>query len=326
MMIQLLVQLVLASTFLRLFPVDAQDLEVSKTSSIESSFASTYSVFTLPRAVPFTPAMTEPPIKQDPRRLGVMTSAVSAVVIDRRSGAILFEKNRDAPRSIGSITKLMTAYVFLSGHPDLDASAVLLPEDVRLGGIQHVQLGEPVQVRDLLYASLVSSDNSATAALVRISGMTYGDFIAKMNETAAAMGMLQTQFVDPTGLSAKNMSVVMDIARLIEGVSEQEIIRDATTHATFLLKTLSGTTYTLENTDDLLMSFINQDPFKIIAAKTGYLPEAGYCLGAMFSRDGKDEIISVVLGSESDVGRFHDVKAMTAWTYEVYSWKGSEKI
>ncbi len=251
----------------------------------------------------------------------MVTSAVSAIVVDRRSGTILFEKNRDAPRSIGSITKLMTAYVFLEGRPDLSAPATLMPEDVRIGGIQHVQPGEPMRVRDLLYASLVSSDNSATSALVRLSGMAYGDFVAKMNETAALIGMSQTRFVDPTGLSAKNTSVVMDLARLLDKVSEHEIIQDATTRAQLSLQTETGSTFTLKNTNDLLGSFINQDPYKIVIAKTGYLPEAGYCLGALFSSHGTDEIMVVVLGSPSEAGRFQDIKAMAAWTYEVYEWK-----
>lgn len=320
MMFSFFVQVAIASTLLQLFPVDARDLEASLFAP--ESTGSTYSVFTLPQTRSSISTSQEPPVKRDPRRLGVLTSAVSAMVVDRRSGQILFEKNREAPRSIGSITKLMTALVFLEGDPDLDASVKLLPEDVRLGGVQHVQLGEPVRVRDLLYASLVSSDNSATAALVRISGMTSGDFVARMNETAAALGMTQTRFVDPTGLSANNTSVVMDLVRLIERVSEIETIRDATTHTTFSLSVPSGSVYLLENTNDLLLSYMNQDPYQIVAAKTGFLPEAGYCLGAMFSRDGKDEVISVVLGSESDAGRFQDVKAITAWAYDVYEWGG----
>ncbi len=323
MILKLFAQLALASTMLQLFPVDAHDLEVAASLPVsESRPASTYTPVTMPVLhLPVSKDVLPVPVKLDPRRLGVVTSAVSAIVVDRRSGAVLFEKNREAPRSIGSITKLMTAYVFLQTSPDLTATVSLEPEDVRLGGIQHVGVGEPVSVRDLLYASLVSSDNSATAALVRLSKMPYGDFIAKMNETAAAMGMTHTQFVDPTGLSAKNTSVVMDLAHLIEQASIHELIRDATTHATFVLTTDSGSAYTLENTNDLLTSFVNRDPYQIVTAKTGYLPEAGYCLGALFSREGEDEIIVVALGAESDTGRFQDVKSLAVWTYEVFGWQ-----
>lgn len=323
MILKLFAQLALASTMLQLFPVDAHDLEIAASIPLsESRPASTYTPVTMPAPhLPLSPDISPIPTKLDPRRLGIVTSAVSAIVVDRRSGAVLFEKNREAPRSIGSITKLMTAYVFLQTSPDLKEIISLVPEDVRLGGIQHVRVGEPVTVRDLMYASLVSSDNSATAALVRLSKMPYGDFIAKMNETAAAMGMTHTQFVDPTGLSAKNTSVVTDLARLIDQASTHEIIRDATTHATFTLTTPTGASYALENTNDLLTSFVNRDPYQIVTAKTGYLPEAGYCLGALFAHEGEDEIIVVALGAESDTGRFQDVKALAVWTYEVYGWK-----
>lgn len=302
---------IVASLLLRLLPVDAQDLQ---------SATPTYSPLTLPVQVSQIDARAVAPVKKDPRRLGVVTSAVSALVIDRASGVILFEKNRAAPRSIGSITKLMTAYVFLESQPDVTATATLLPEDVRLGGVQHLAIGETYVVRDLVYASLISSDNSATAALMRLSGMAPGDFVAKMNETAALIGMEQTHFVDPTGLSAKNVSVVMDIARLVDHISKHEIIRDATTHASFTIQSLSGNAYSFSNTNDLLTSFMNVDPYKIVTAKTGYLPEAGYCLGAMFSREGKNDVIAVVLGSDSDLGRFHDVKAMAAWAYDAWEW------
>lgn len=260
------------------------------------------------------------PVKKDPRRLGIDTTAVSAIVVDRQSGAVLFEKNREVPRAIGSITKLMTAYVFLEGNPDLEAEAQVESEDVRLGGVQHLKVGEPVRVRDLLYASLVSSDNSATAALVRLSGMAYGDFVVRMNETAASFGMTKTRFADTTGLSSKNTSVVMDLVRLLDQTSRHEVIRDATTRAAFDVVTREGTSLHLQNTNDLLSSFMNRDPYRIVAAKTGFLPEAGYCLAAMFSRSGTDEFIVVVLGSESDAGRFQDVKALGAWVYDAYVW------
>lgn len=322
MIVKLFAQLVMASTLLQLFPVDARDLELNATLPItQERSPSTYTPFTMPRArLPVAAEAVVVPVKTDPRRLGIVTKAVSAIVVDRKSGAVLFEKNVSAPRSIGSITKLMTAYVFLQSNPDLEAIASLAPEDVRLGGIQHVNIGEPVRVRDLLYASLISSDNSATAALVRLSKMAVGDFVSLMNETASSIGMEHTQFVDPTGLSAKNTSVVMDVVRLIDKASTHEVIRDATTHATFTLATLDGKTYTLANTDELLLSFMNKDPYKIVTAKTGFLPEAGYCLGSMFSREGTNEIIVVALGSESDAGRFQDVKSLAVWAFDAYKW------
>jgi len=312
MIFKLFTQVFLASTLLQLFPIDARDLEQATT-------LSTYSVFDIPISQNSS-TLENTPVKKDPSRLGIVTTAVSALVMDRKSGAILFEKNRQTPRAIGSITKLMTAYVFLQTNPDLSAKVSLLQTDVRLGGIQHIPTTEEITVHDLLYASLVSSDNSATSSLVRISGMSEGDFVAKMNETAAMIGMQQTQFVDATGLSSKNTSVVTDLARLLDSAAKIETIRDATQQSNHVVSSLSGKIFLLESTDDLLGSFMNKDPYKIISAKTGFLPEAGYCLATLFSRNGKDEILVIVLGSDSDAGRFQDVKSLAAWVYDAYEW------
>ncbi|MBI2475317.1 D-alanyl-D-alanine carboxypeptidase [Candidatus Uhrbacteria bacterium] len=312
MIFKLFTQLFLASTLLQLFPVDARDLEQTTTPS-------TYSVFDIPISQNDS-VLENAPLKKDQSRLGIVTTAVSALVMDRKSGEILFEKNRQTPRAIGSITKLMTAYVFLQTNPDFNAKVSLFQTDVRLGGIQHIPINEEISIQDLLYASLVSSDNSATSALVRISGMSEGDFVAKMNETAALIGMQQTQFVDPAGLSPKNTSIVTDIARLLDEAAKIETIRNATQQPSHIVSSLSGKTFLLESTDDLLGSFINQNPYKIIAAKTGFLPEAGYCLATLFSRNGKDEILVIVLGSDSDAGRFQDVKSLAAWVYDAYEW------
>jgi len=312
MIFKLFTQVFLASTLLQLFPVDARDIEQATTFS-------TYSVFDIPVSQNNS-ELANAPVKKDPTRLGIVTTAVSALMMDRNSGAILFEKNRQIPRAIGSITKLMTAYVFLQTSPNLNAKVSLLQTDVRLGGIQHIPIAEEITIQDLLYASLVSSDNSATSALVRISGMSEGDFVAKMNETAASIGMQQTQFVDPAGLSSKNTSIVTDIARLLDSAAKIETIRNATQQSTHVVSSLSGKMFLLESTDDLLGSFMNKDPYKIISAKTGFLPEAGYCLATLFSRNGNNEILVVVLGSDSDAGRFQDVKSLAAWAYDVYEW------
>lgn len=315
MIVKLFTHAVLSSLLLQLFPLDARDLEYAPTQ--------TYSVFHLPS--PYLPLAkykdARAPVKRDPTRLGVLTSAVSALVMDRASGTILFEKNRDAPRAIGSITKLMTALLFLESQPNLDAMVSMKSEDVRLGGVQHLAINDTVRVRDFLYASLIGSDNSATAALVRLTGMSQGDFVAKMNETAAAMGMKQTQFVDPVGLSAKNASVVTDIALLVDRAAENEIIRDATQHSTYAFQGASGRTYHIKSTDDLLTSMVNKDPYRIVVAKTGFLPEAGYCLGTLFRNGDGREITVVILGSDSDQGRFQDVKSLAVWAYDVYEWQ-----
>lgn len=320
MILHFLTQIILASTLLQVFPVDVSDVERLATQTNWQA-PSLYNFFTLPNAH-LPSSSDEVPTKIRPNSLGVVTSAESAIVVDRKTKQILFQKNIDAPRSIGSITKLMTAFVFLSTNPDLAAPAKLQAEDYRAGGVQHIGFGDDATVKDVLYASLISSDNSATAALARLSGMSIQDFVTKMNKTAVSMGMEKTHFEDPTGLSPRNESIVSDLVKLLDVVAQNEIIREATAHDQFTITTSSGKTYNLKSTDQLLSSFINQPPYRILAGKTGFLPEAGYCLGTVLNYEGAGDIIVVVLGSETNADRFQDIKSLAVWSYQTFKWKG----
>lgn len=320
MILEILMNIFLTTTLLHIFPADVKDLERLATEP-NVHVSSQYHFFSLPNAhLPVSKDAV--PIKIHPNSFGAITSAESAIVVDRRTKYILFQKNIDAPRSIGSITKLMTAFVFLSTNPDLQARAQLQASDFRAGGVQHIGFGDDATVKDVLYASLISSDNSATAALARLSGMSTEDFVLKMNKTAVSMGMEHTHFEDPTGLSPRNESIVSDLVKLLDVVAQNEIIREATAHDQFMIETASGKTYTLKSTDQLLSSFVNEPPYRVIAGKTGFLPEAGYCLGTVLNYEGAGDIIVVVLGSKTNQDRFQDIKSLVVWAYQTYKWKG----
>lgn len=320
MILNFFANLILTTAFLQLFPVDVGDVQrLALFPEAKDRSLSAYDILSLPQPHVLE-ANTTGPTKIKPNSLGVVTSAVSALVVDRKTKQILFEKNIDVPRSIGSITKLMTALVFLKTNPDLNAPAQLESLDFRQGGVQHLPFNELVTVKDLLYASLISSDNSATAAIMRLSGMSNGDFVARMNETAAEFGMEHTTFVDAAGLSQKNTSIVMDLVKMLDVVANNETIKDATEHSEFLIIGSSGKKYLLKSTDQLLKTFINQNPYHIIAGKTGFLPEAGYGLGTVLSRDGSGDIIIVVLGAETNADRFQDMKSLAVWTFNTFKW------
>ncbi|TAK03279.1 D-alanyl-D-alanine carboxypeptidase [Patescibacteria group bacterium] len=327
MIIRLAAQLILATTLFQMFPIDAGVVERAATLPVSAprEGAGVRDALSL-MARPILPeAGDRKPVKVEAESLGVVTTAVSAMVVDRATGEVLFEKNAEEPRSIGSITKLMTAYVFLEGRPDLSAPAEIQSSDVRAGGVQHLSGGDQVTVRDLLRASLVGSDNTATAALVRLSGLPGGDFVARMNETAAEMGMRKTTFVDETGLSSDNRSIAPDLVRMIDRTMQVEEIRAATELSAVDIRGASGRTYRVESTNDLLGTFMNRPPYRIVGGKTGFLPEAGYCFGSIVSEGGGHEVIVVVLGSDSKDGRFQDAKALAAWAFKVYKWPDEQK-
>lgn len=322
MIVKLFTQLILASTVLQFFPADAGELQtraaLPEAPSRAFDLFETYDMIS--HRLPESPDRSRAPVKLVSESMGVVTSAQSAIVVDRASQAVLFEKNVNDPRAIGSITKLMTAYVFLQGHPDLNAPATLTQEDIRWGAEIHLSVGETVTVRDLLKASLVGSDNSSTAALARLSGLSMGDFVARMNETAAEFGMQATTFDDATGLSSKNVSVVTDLAIMFDRILEDETIADMTQLSTITITGTSGRAYFVESTDELLGTFVDQAPYDILGGKTGYLPEAGYCLGTIFSHKDGGEVIVVVLGSETKESRFQDVKSLAVWAYKTFGW------
>ena len=316
-------QLLLVGTLMQVVPADVGMIE--QLATLPEAPARSFDLLAahdmLTSSLPEAKNKTIAPVSNRPTSVGVVTSAQSAIVMDRASGEVLFEKNVYIPRAIGSITKLMTAHVFLQSSPDLNAPATLSSADIRLGASQHLSLSDSYTVQDLLEASLVGSDNTATAALARLSGLSGGDFIARMNEEAALLGMQHTTFADTTGLSSDNRSVVSDIAVMLDRLFENEILREVTQLPYVTVAGSSGRSYFINSTDALLSTFVNQAPYSIVGAKTGFLPEAGYCLGTVFDHENGGELIVVVLGSESKQGRFQDVKSLAVWAYDTFTWQ-----
>ncbi|PJA47728.1 hypothetical protein CO172_00460, partial [Candidatus Uhrbacteria bacterium CG_4_9_14_3_um_filter_36_7] len=236
------------------------------------------------------------------------------------SRKILFEKEAEVPRSIGSISKLMTALVILENDPDLEMSIQILPSDRQIGGKDTFPMYETVKLRDLLFASLVGSDNTATMALARSLGKSLPVFIEQMNEKAKQIGMIQTHFADPTGLSTQNQASAIDLAFLFDEALKHSLIEQDTQTDKVTVTGQSGRTYMIESTNDLLSGFLNKAPYQIKGGKTGYLPAAGYSLGVQVQKDAEKNIFAIVLGADSLKHRFEDIEAMSVWAYETYEW------
>lgn len=252
--------------------------------------------------------------------LGIALTARSAIVIDVESGTPLFDKQFDVSASIASLTKLMTALVFLEHNPGWDKVITLEKRDERPGSSPRLYRGDEVLVRDLFYASLVSSDNNSTIALVRSTGYDEPAFVALMNQKARQWGLSNTMFLDPTGLNDGNVSTALDISRLIFHAMLSEDIRHATTRRSYNVSARnSNQVRKLYTTDRLLESYINNE-YEIKGGKTGFTTEAGSCLGVMVGDKRGREIIVVVMGSQNNVQRFTEVKALTEWTFENYEW------
>lgn len=245
--------------------------------------------------------------------------AKSAAAIDRASGVLLFAYQPDEITPIASLTKLMTALVFLDHNPGWDAIYEIKREDRREGGKIFLWLGEKVTVKDLFHLSLVASDNTSTIALVRATGLAEEEFVKKMNEKALSFGLTKTKFSDPIGLNNNNVSTAGKIAQLAKAAFSSEDIRQATLTKEYEFKTLDGKRKRVLTTDYLLDNF-PANGLKIIGGKTGYTDLAGYCFAGEFAHQDSKEIVTVILGGPTSSDRFKETKDLAEWIYKNYEW------
>lgn len=245
--------------------------------------------------------------------------AKSGAVIDIDSNTLLFNKDAYKEFSIASITKLMTALIFLDNNPGWDKIYEIGKEDRREGGKIYLFLGEKVKVKDLFYLSLVGSANTATIALVKSTGMTEEKFVEEMNNKLIQLGFKNTHFKDSTGLDVGNVSNAYEVALLAKAALSFKDIRKATLTKEYNFNTLGKREVHVKTTDYLLDNF-SPNGINIIGGKTGYTEAAGYCfVGEFMNKDGF-EVISAILGSESKNGRFTQTKELVEWVFDSYKW------
>ena len=150
--------------------------------------------------------------------------AEAAIIFNPETGEILWENHAKDQRSIASITKVMTALVFLESGAPLDQMVTVQRSDVSRASTTYLRNGFKLTAEDLLNLLLVGSDNAAARALARISPMGYDGFIESMNNRAKHLGLESTVYADPSGLLAENMSSAYDQARLIATAASNETV------------------------------------------------------------------------------------------------------
>lgn len=244
----------------------------------------------------------------------------SALVIDGDTENQLFAFNENETRSIGSLTKLMTALVFLDTLPQWDKIVMIEAADGSQGRLNVVE-GEQVTLKDLFNVSLVSSSNNATMALARSTGLPLEEFVKKMNAKAVDLGLKQTKFIEPTGLDPANQSTAKEIAWLLKFALSEKIIQEAVAKKNYTFRLMpNGPARSISSTDVLLSERLPVGVAKVIGGKTGYVEEAGYCFAvALADKDGH-QIIIIVLGSDSHYGRFSEARALTEWVFKAWEW------
>ncbi len=248
-----------------------------------------------------------------PSRTHLSLRSSSALVLDQKTGELLFQKRPGDVLPIASITKLTTAMVVLDAHLDLDEPITIEQEDV--DRLKHSRSRLPVGTRirrgDALHLALMSSENRAAHALGRTYPQGLEAFVAAMNDKARSMGLAGTRYVDPSGLSSENVSSAKDLAKLVEAAYRYPEIRDFTTCEE---ATITGQRrqITFHNSNRLVRS----PNWQIGLSKTGFIHEAGRCL-VMQAQVAQRSVVIVLLDSVGKLTRFGDANRIKQWMEQV---------
>ncbi len=235
--------------------------------------------------------------------------AAAAIIYNPETNQVLWEENSQDLRSIASITKVMTAAVFLENHPDLTERIAIVRSDVYRASTTFLRLNDKVTVNDLLHLLLIPSDNAAARALARVSPLGSAGFVRRMNEKAREMGLVSTHYADPSGLLNDNVSSAYDMARLIAYASADERIGSVMRLPQYTVQT-PRRSITFRTTNHLL----GRTDVDVRAAKTGFITKSGYCLAAILRLpETGQQVAVVVLGARSNAGRFLETQNLFNW-------------
>ena len=229
-------------------------------------------------------------------------SAISVENDFKGGSKILFDKNSDKQLSIASLTKLMTAIVALDNYNLSDNVEVDQVADSQDPMKQDVKLGDTMPAENFLDIMLVESSNKSAYALSELAGEAR--FVEMMNEKAKQIGLQNTYFVDPTGLSSRDVSTASDLVKLAEYILKNyPKIADISKNTSMKVPGFGN----VENTDQLLTEIPD-----IICSKTGFTDAAKGCLLLVINNQkNNDYLINVVLGADD---RFSDMKNLVNWS------------
>ena len=236
-----------------------------------------------------------------------------ALVLDSDTNEVLFSKNSQAVLPIASLTKLMTAVVVTEAKLPLNEAITVTQDDIDTEKFSRSRLkvGTTLSREEMLHMALMSSENRAAHALGRSYPGGLEAFVAAMNAKALQLGMHDTHYVEPTGLSSRNQSSARDLATLVQAAQEHAIIREFSTSPEYQVE-LGNRPAQFRTTNALVRS----PAWDIVLQKTGYITEAGRCLVMQAKMAGR-RLTMVFLDSAGKYSRIGDAERVRRWVSEL---------
>jgi len=240
-------------------------------------------------------------------------SASAIYIMDRDSGAILYQKNSDAPRYPASTAKMMTAIVSRKVY-SLDRVLTVKEAAFTTGTVAGLKLGEEITVENLLKALLIPSGNDAALVLGENHPFGYQGFVTQMNQLATALHLSKTTFHNVSGLDSDNeLSSARDLAILANELMKDPVLRSIVGTSQTKVTDQSGQqVHYLKSTQELYGEVPG-----VVGIKTGTTENAGENLITEIDR-GDHKVIIVVLGSTD---RFGETKYLINWVFSHYEWQ-----
>lgn len=232
-----------------------------------------------------------------------------ALVIDQDTQEVLLRKNEQAVLPIASLTKLMTGLLISEARLPMEEPITITQDDVdtEKGSRSRLSVGTTLTRQEMLHLALMSSENRAANALGRTYPGGLGVFVAKMNAKARQLGMMDTRYVEPTGLSSNNQSSARDLAILVNVTYRDRTLREFSTSPGYEVA-VGPKTLQYNNTNQL----VKNPDWDIGLQKTGYISEAGRCL-VMQTKIAGRKLIMVFLDSSGKFSRLGDAERVRNW-------------
>lgn len=239
----------------------------------------------------------------------LMLRSSVAYVVDQNTGEPLFDKNSRAVVPIASITKLMTAMVVLDSKEPMTDQLEVTDEDrdYEKNTGSRLSVGSVLSREDMLHIALMASENRAAAALSRYFPGGRPAFLAAMNAKARQLGMTDTHFENPTGLTSQNVSSARDLVKMVNASYQYPLIRRFSTDHSYEVYT-GKRTLAYNSTNAL----VRNPTWDIGLQKTGFINEAGECLVMQANIHGRPMVL-VLLDSSGKYSRFADATRLRTW-------------